>query len=207
MSTNLDLKQTEKTSFKLATYADGTNDIALGLVMILLGIYPFTRAALGVTWNFLGYLLILGLIVFFQSRLRARLAPSRIGLVKFGPAVNKRLKLALVLTFTLLFLTALTWYFSAQGYFFPTPSWISEIGIDLFFAVAILGAFWAIAYTLALTRFYLYGVLLALSLPLQTLLPIYEGTPFLVSGGIITVLGAVLLARFLKQYPEIQEEV
>ena len=34
MSTNLDLKQTEKASFKLAAYGDGLNDISLGLTWL-----------------------------------------------------------------------------------------------------------------------------------------------------------------------------
>ena len=52
MNTNLDLKQTEQASFKLAAYADGTSDLSLGQVYILLGIYPYTRAQLGPAWNF-----------------------------------------------------------------------------------------------------------------------------------------------------------
>ncbi|MGB2962454.1 MAG: hypothetical protein WBB69_00520 [Anaerolineales bacterium] len=208
MNRNIDLKQTEQTSFKLAAYADGINDISLGLVIILLGIYPLTRAAFGVNLNMLFFLVVLGIIVFGQKRLKARLTPSRIGLVKFGDAAHKRLKVALLITSVLLALTAVTWGLSGQDYFLPAQSWLGTYGFDIFFALAILVIFSAMAYTLQLTRYYLYGLLFGASLLLQAILSDrwFEGLPVLLSGVIIVGIGVYLLTRFLKEFPAVAEE-
>jgi hypothetical protein len=201
MNANLDLKSTEKASFKLAAHADGTADISLGLVFMLLGIFPLTRAALGPSWNMVFYLAMLGIIVFTQTRVRARLLPDRIGVVKFGEKVKKRKMVALLITIVLAALMIATWVLSARGYFIPS-SWLGQYGFDILVALVILGIFWGIAYTLELRRYYLYGLMLAVGFPIQALLTgIYEGTPFLAAGLIITIIGAVLLNRFLKAYP------
>ena len=59
------------------------------------------------------------------------------------------------------------------------------------------------AYSLGVTRYYLYGLLFGASMLLQgiALEGLYEGVPMLAAGAIVTIIGAVLLARFLKQYP------
>ena len=84
MNANLDLKQTEKASFQLAAYADGTSDISLGLVFVLLGFYPLTRTFLGPILNMVVFLAALAAIVISLQVLRSRITPTRIGLVQFG---------------------------------------------------------------------------------------------------------------------------
>ena len=66
MSTNLDLKQTEKASYRLAAYADGTGDLSLGLVFILLGVLPPLPGSL-------------------RTRLEYPLFPGGAGLDRFHP--------------------------------------------------------------------------------------------------------------------------
>ena len=207
MNAQIDLKQTERNSFKLATYADGLNDISLGLVMILMGIYPLTRELLGVNGNIIFSLGVLVVIFIGQFSLRARLAPSRIGLVMFGERIQKRIKTALLVGIILFFLTVGTWYLSSQGYFLPTPTWLGSYGFDILIALVVLGIFSVMAYTLELTRFYLYGLLLGATFPLQTLLPVYQGIPYFVSGAIMIGIGAVLLARFLREYPAVAADL
>lgn len=206
MSTKLDLKSTEKASYKLAAYADGTADLSLGLVMILLGIYPFSRNLLGAYWNFPIFLVALGLVVYLQSRIRQRITPSRIGLVSFGEKTKKRTRVALIVTVVLFILTVLTWVGAAGGKFFPFPSWMGSYGVEIIAALVILAIFFSIAYSLELTRFYLYGVLMAASLILQAALDTYDGVQFLTTGLIITAIGLVLMNRFLKQFPEVSED-
>jgi len=116
MNAQIDLKQTERNSFKLSAYADGTADISLGLMMILLGTYPITRELFGVAYNILFFFVVLGLIIFAQIRIKARLTPSRIGLVNFGEKTQKRMKVAVLITGLLVLSTAATWYLSSQGY-------------------------------------------------------------------------------------------
>ena len=206
MNAKLDLKQTERNSFKLSAYADGTADISIGLVMILLGTYPITRELFGVAYNILFFFVVLGLIIFAQIRIKARLTPSRIGLVNFGEKTQKRLKVAVLITFVLVLSTAVTWYLSAQGYMLPKGSVMGAYGFDILIGVIVLAIFSAMAYTLELTRYYLYGLLLGASFPLPTIFPISDGLPTLLSGVVIVSIGAVLLVRFLDKYPAVGEE-
>jgi len=206
MNANLDLKSTEKASFKLAAYSDGIADIGLGLVVITLGIYPYTRELLGQGWSALLYLASVGLIIFLQTYVKNRLAPSRIGIVDFGKRATKRLRALGLITAVLVVLTALTWYLSSQGYFLPSPAspgsaWMGTYGFDILLAVIVLLIFSAMAYTLDLSRFYFYGLILGLSFPLQTLLPAYPRFPVLTAGIVIVAVGVVLLTRFLKDFP------
>lgn len=208
MDANLDLKQTQKASFKLAAYADGINDILLGLILALLGLFPITRAAFGPSLNMLFFLAALIGISTVMMLIRKRLTPARIGLVKFGPASHKRLKAALLVTTTLLALTAVLWGLAGQGWFLPSPSWLSSYGFDIFFALVVLGIFCTMAYSLNVARYYFYGTLFGGGMLLQALhLPgLYEGLPMLAAGGIITAIGAYLLIRFLKEYPAADAE-
>lgn len=209
MNTQIDLKQTEKASYRLAAYGDGTADLALGMTFLLLGLYPLTRAAFGPSWNMLFFLAVLGAIVGIQTWARSRLAPSRIGIVKFGPRVKNRLRLALLVTILLAAAMIATWALSARGWFPGTPAWLGAYGFEIIVSLIVLAIMWSMAYTLELTRYYFYGLLLAAGFPLQAAMTVYEGIPFLTAGGIIAVIGAVLLARFLKQYPPLDagEEV
>jgi hypothetical protein len=201
MSTNLDLKSTERASFKLAAYADGLNDISLGLIMILFSTYSIIRAAFGVEINVLFFFAVLVVVIGLHLYLKSRLVPDRIGIVKFGGRSRQRFKIALLITGALVFLTTLTWILTSQGYFFPVPSWLDSYGFDILIGLAILAIFSAMAYTLKLTRFYLYALLLGFSIPLQTLVNDNYWLPLMSSGVIITVIGIILLSRFLKKYP------
>jgi len=61
------------------------------------------------------------------------------------------------------------------------------------------------AYTLELTRYYFYGLLLGASFPLPSIFPINNGLPSLLSGVVIVSVGAVLLVRFLAKYPAAEQ--
>jgi hypothetical protein len=208
MNNNLDLKSTEKASFKLAAYADGLNDLTLGSLLMLLGLFPLTRAAFGPSLNMVFFLVAMGGISAATLLIRKRLTPSRIGLVKFGPSAHKRLKVALLVTTLLLALTAILWGLAGQDYFLSSPSWLSSYGIDIFFALVILGIFWSMAYSLGITRYYLYGILFGAGLILQALhLPgVYEGLSMLIAGGVVSAIGTTLLIQFLKRFPAVVEE-
>ena len=201
MTNHIDLKSTERASYRLAAYADGTSDISLGLVFILLGCYAYTREVLGPGWNMLFFLVMLGLITLGQGLLRKKLIPERIGVVKFGPHVQKRKRVFLLITILLAAGMIATWVGSARGWSPAFPDWFRNWGFEISVALIILGIFWGVAYTMSLRRFYFYGVLLAAGFPLMSLIQIYEGVPFLAAGAIITGIGVFLLNRFLKGFP------
>jgi hypothetical protein len=204
MNAQLDIKNTEKASFKLANYADGTVDIGLGLVMILLGFNPLTRQSLGVTLNFILFLVGLGIIVGLQTLLKSRVAPSRVGVVRFGQRVLNRKKAAIIVTAVLVVLTGLTWYASARGIPLPHPVLFGRYGLDLVFAALILAVFWILGYTLGVYRYYPYGVLLAVAFldPLPSSLVGWDLQLSLALAGVVILLvGVFLLLRFLRVYP------
>jgi len=206
MNDQLDLKQTEQASFKLAAYADGTSDITLGSMFILLGCYAWTREAFGAALNMVFFLAFLAAITISMGILRKRLVPERIGVVKFGPQVKKRQLVFLLITILLAAGMIATWVLSARGWSPIFPTWVRSWGFEIIVALIVLGIFGAIAYTMNIQRYYLYGVLLAATFMVQIIPPTYEGLPFLAAGAIITIIGIVLLYRFLKAYPVQEEE-
>jgi hypothetical protein len=52
-----------------------------------------------------------------------------------------------------------------------------------------------------MTRFYLYGILLGLSILLQGMVDKFAGVQFLVSGLIIAAIGVYVLTNFIKKKP------
>jgi len=205
MNANYDLKQTEKASFKLAAYGDGTTDLSMGLIFLLLGLFPLTRELLGPSWNVLFFLVVLSLVVVTQGWVSKMLGPSRIGIVKFGPRVKNRMRVSLLITVTLAIVMIAAWVLAVRGWFPGTPDWLGQYGFEILVSLIVLLIMWGIAYSLGLRRYYLYGILLAAGFPIQAATSVYEGLPWLVAGGIILVIGAFLLIRFLKQYPPLDE--
>jgi hypothetical protein len=207
MNAQIDLKSTAKASYKLAAFGDGLTDLTLGLVMIALGTFPLTRAAFGPSLNMLFFVLLLVGISAVLMGVRKRLVPSRLGLVTFGSASRKRLKTGLLITTLLLAVSAVLWGLAGQGWFLPSPSWLSSYGFDIFFALVILGIFCTMAYSLGVIRYYLYGLLFGASMLLQgiALEGLYEGVPMLAAGGIITAIGIYLLVQFLNRFPAVTE--
>ena len=127
MSTNLDLKQTEKASFKLAAYGDGLNDISLGLTMATLSLYPVTREALGLTGNLLFLFAMLGLILWLQFPFKNKLTSERLGLVKLGPKGQQRLKIAVLIIAVLFTLTTFNLVPDLAGLFPPLTNLVEQL--------------------------------------------------------------------------------
>ncbi len=207
MNANLDLKQTERNSFKLATYADGINDISLGLTMILLSLYPFTREVFGVGFNILFFFAVLGTIIWLQIKFKSRLGPERIGLVNFGQKAQKLIKVAVLITGLLVLSVAATWYLFSQGYMLPKGSIMGTYGFDILIALVVLGIFSAMAYALELTRFYFYGFLLAFAFLdfIPSLQNLAIQVPLGIAGLVIVGVGIGLLVRFLGKYPAAEQ--
>ena len=206
MNTRIDLKSSEKASYKLATFADCTADLMVGLSLLLLDLFPLTRAALGPTCNALFFLVVLNAIAFVFSWGRKKLGFSRIGVVKFGALVKKRVWISGLITAALSAGMILIWILSSRGQFPNTSAWLGDYSIEIVVSVIVLMILvGGLAYTFGVQRYYLFGILIAACFPLQQLLPVYEGTPFLAAGGIITLCGSVILAGFLKEYPPLDE--
>ena len=215
MSHSLSLKTAERNSFKLATYTDGFNDISLGVVLVLLSVFLITCSLLGPVINaifILGTTLILvGAISYFRNRL----VPLRVGLVKFGKPVKKRLRNAVIMTILSVGATLVTWFLSTRENFKEPvwtrlPQWVTDFNVDIIFSFLIIGFFFVLAYSMAMPRFYLYGLLIGIGNLVSIIQLIYFGVLFQyhleIAGLVITGIGVYLLIRFLKMYSVPTEE-
>jgi hypothetical protein len=208
MNANLDLKETEKASYRLAAFGDGTADLTLGLSFLLLGCFPLTRAAFGPTINAVIFLIALYGIIFLTSQVRKKLGPSRLGIVTFGDRVKKRSRIMGIITALLSLAMIAVWFRFSRNQFPDTSQWLSGYGFEYTVSLIVLMILaGGMAYTLGVQRYYFHAILIAACFPVQAALEgIYEGAPFLAAGLIITVVGAVLMFRFLKQYPPLTED-
>ncbi|MBC8504740.1 MAG: hypothetical protein ISR58_20530 [Anaerolineales bacterium] len=216
MSQSLNLKTAERNSFKLATYTDGLNDISLGIVMIVLSLYSFTRNLLGPVLNAVAILIVVLIAVGSLSFIKSRLVPPRVGIVKFGSQTKTRLIKAVSATAILVLAVLATWYISASDIIFqePTwerlPRWVTDFDVDIFFTLLTIALFSSIAYSFSVLRFHLYGLLFGFGMLLSTILSVYRGIefqyPMAFSGLVILGIGIYILFQFMKSYPRHSEE-
>jgi hypothetical protein len=155
----------------------------------------------------LGVLLLLVGLAWFLKR---RLILPRSGVVKFGQSTKREIRNAHILTWGLVLATFAVLILSANRLITePTwenlPRWFTDFDLDLVFALVIFAFFAMIAYSMGLPRFYLHGLLLAVGNFTSTVLLVYNevqfGWPLALAGGIIAIIGAAVLFRFLQQHP------
>ena len=134
---------------------------------------------------------------------KKRITVPRIGLVRFGEIRRKKRHIVVaILTASAVFLLALT-LITEKGLLAE----LQGIGaISIIVGMNILIVFSFMAYFLSCTRLYMYAVLLGITEPLSSVLGnkgVLED-PYLllliISSGMI-VTGAILLVRFMRQYP------
>ena len=197
----------EKETLKKTAYADGTADISLGLVFLLLGFFNWSREMLGPTLNMVFFLIFIVAIILTLQVLRNRLVPERVGVVDKNIPEQKSKRVFALITILIIFGMIATWILSIRGWSSSLPPFLRDYGFGLVVSLVMLGIFSAAAFFLELPRYYLYGILLASGMPLQAFLTgIYEGTAFILAGMIISGIGVYLFVRFLKAYPAKQEE-
>lgn len=218
MSENINLKEIERRAFT-STFQDGLWDIFLGLLLLNVGIGAILGGLLGETEMSLMFLLgsMVGLTAFAGLVLlgfwagKKFVTTPRIGRVRFGEqrkAKMKNFRAVLFLSVLLgVIMLILGWAAAGDG----LPEWMAEIPIPLYvWPVQTIVLFGLGAYFLDVTRFYAYGVLYGLPLPLGILLvrnTDLSGTgsmviTFGVTAGVMVVIGVVLFIRFLRDYPK-----
>jgi len=221
MSQNISLKDLERRAFK-STFQDGLWDIFLGLLLLNVGIGTIVGGMVGdaemspaslvrimlmiVPWPFLV------LIAFWAGK--KFITTPRIGLVKFGPQRESKVKNLRAVLFLSVLLTVvmLFWGWAAMGN--GLPWWVTEIPLPLYvWPAQTIIVFGLAAYFLDVPRFYAYGVLYGLPLPVGMLL--VKNTDFSVLGstaitygvsvGVMVLIGVILFIRFLRQCPALAE--
>jgi hypothetical protein len=207
MAAEINLKEVERRAWK-SFFQDGLWDIYLGLLLLAMGVSAWlSDQDIPETTHFTIYipLLILAMVALWAGK--RFITVPRIGRVKIGPKGKARKRKARVLLFfsvvvgLALFLVALVAYNHPAG-------WASLVRylLPAVWALNMLIVFGLGAYFLEFNRLYLHAVLYALPVPVDFLVRELTGVnlgyiAFTVPALIILLVGGVVLARFLRDYP------
>ena len=210
------LSEVHKRTVRLLSYEDGLWDLLLGVVFLLLAIYPLTRACLGPAWNLALFVGLLLLATAIFTALRRRITTPRLGYVRARVTPEKKLILAatvalLALTVGLVILTLVkpAWLGGPAPAVALSNVWSYQVEILVLLALIVL--FSAMGYRFGIPRLYLYGWLLGGANLASVIL--YRGAPegfnwpLATAAGIILLIGAALLVRMLRKYPVREAEV
>jgi hypothetical protein len=210
--TAFNLNEIEKKAFR-STFQDGIWDIFLGLLLLNLSfgaLLSNSGVSEGLTIIILTALAAVIVLVFIAGK--KRITIRRMGLVKFGPKRKRKvwksriILLASVFAGLIVFLAALLVSYYPAGrskmVFLLPAAWVANSII----------VFSLLAHYLDCRRLYLYGILFALPVPVDmaikelagvNLIPIALAVPAV----IMLAVGAVLLNRFLRDYPLLSQEI
>jgi len=211
MIEKINLKEIERKAYR-SFFQDGIYDVVWGIMLIGFGLSPLLKnIGLARPLNIVVFP-ILALVILLVGK--KYITTPRLGVVKFGPKrksdKQKMWKLAsiIMLIQIILILLIKNEAFSSLGEMHKSNSIIPLI-VSLF-----LVTFSAIiAHFLGFPRFFLFGLMMAISYPAAGILYKYIGAPldglipFCISGLILVFYGIVLLIRFLKKYPKSELEV
>jgi hypothetical protein len=199
-----DLTNLEKQAFR-RFYEDGLFDIFLGLMLGTMAI-----GALVTDWSgseVSGMLVMFGIAlvgVVSLMQVRRRLLSSRLGEFKPGPARQRRIHITRLALLGSVVIGVILFGVVAAG---DTSIVSLEVLMPLVWflnAVIVLGA---MAYFLDVPRFYLYGFLFGLAMPVLVwpdVLWDYRVVPWIAFGVpavIVVAIGVFKLTRFLRDYP------
>jgi len=201
MSKEISLQEAEKRVFKSA-YDDGMWDILIGSVLLMMVIAPFLSTKLGDFWSSAVSVPFWALVYVVTRLVRRNIVKPRIGEVRFGASRIRKLR-----KFTLIMLVINIVAFIlglASARYFQDTRWIPSLSLGLI----LLAGFSLAAYFLDSPRFYLYGLMIVLAVPVgewlyQNMGFSHHGFPVsfgLTSATIITV-GLVKFIQLVRSHP------
>ena len=206
-----DLKKLERMVW-IRCYEDGLIDIFLGILLLLMGSGHITMYRFGMSETGSIVAMVILQIVAVGALVAAKrvFTYPRIGQVKFGPKGRSRVKkwffvlVGSAVVGLALFLLAMASQSGGLG------AVNTDILLPVVYVLNMVAVFGMFAWISGLPRFLLVGVLYALPLPLtigfRELAGIRIGyTSFAIPGGLICLMGIVILIRFLRKYPRLQE--
>jgi drug/metabolite transporter (DMT)-like permease len=211
--TVFNLTEIEKKAYR-STFQDGLWDIFLGSQLLILSM-SVLLSNMGLTKKLhMGLLIILQVLVVLAFTIgKKHITIPRMGFVKFGPKRKRKItKSRIILIISVV--AGLTVFLIASVFIQSNPA---NRSILLLFApvawvVNSVIIFSLLAYYMDFTRLYLYSVLFALPLPVDIAIKQFTNlnlslVAFAVPGIAMLIVGTVLLARFLRDYPISGQEV
>jgi hypothetical protein len=201
MSDKLNLQEADRQVFT-AGFEDGLVDIFLASFVLMFAIGPFLSVYLGDFWSSAIFLPLWFMVFLVLRWIRIHVIRPRSGVVSYGPVRKKKMTVYvwIMLALNILFLIA-GFVFS----FMPTsPGWTRIIP---FIAMLLICSTLA-GYFLNITRFYVYGLMMAGGFFVgewlyQTFGVAHHGYPivFGISTGIIFLIGLIKLITFIHDNP------
>ena len=201
MTERIDLKEADRRVFA-TSFEDGLVDIFLSCFVLMFVLAPFFSVYIGDFWSSAIFLPFWGVIYLVIRWIRNQVIKPRSGVVKYGP---RRIKKMTIFTGIMLILNVIFLILGMVAFFMPQgPGWTKTIP----FSLMLLVSFSLAGYFLAVTRFYVYGLMLAGGFFLgewlyQTYGVSHHGIPlvFGISAAIIFLTGLVKFFKFLRDNP------
>ncbi|MFG1690591.1 hypothetical protein ACGF5M_00305 [Gemmatimonadota bacterium] len=210
---NINLDKLERMVW-IRAHQDGLIDVFLGVLLLLMGSGHLTMERFGMTEKGAIIAMVILQVIAVAALVAAKrlLTYPRIGRVKFGPkAKSRHTKTVIVLSGSavvglVLFVIAGAARSGGLG------ALNTDVLMPVIYVLNMVVVFGMFAWISGVTRFYLVGVLYAVPLPLAIGLKELAGIrigyfSFAIPGALICLMGIIVLIRFLRQYPPLQEGV
>lgn len=202
MTPEMNLKELERKAWT-AYFDDGILDITAGLFILAFGI--------GMTTQYTGLAAFAWMVVFFFAAAKKSITLPRVGLVKFSPEREERMKKEtsfFVIFFSITAVIGLAFFLVLSASIPQSVKTIvgemALVGYQLIIAAGIC----LVGYWKQIRRFYGYTGFLLIAIVVGMLFDIPGANPltimtyqFTATGVIILLTGLLVLARFFKRYP------
>ena len=188
MSQNKTLKAVDRKIFK-TYFEDGLLDIFLAAFVLMFAVGPYLSGTLGDFWSSFIFLPFFGLVYLVLRAVRRRVVTPRIGSVKWGAMRTSKLRTG---TIILLIINLIFFVLGVVSFLMPIGS---GFVMSIRFSVMMLILFSAAGYMLDFNFLYVYGVLIALAMPVGEWL--YQTAGFS-HHGFPVVFGSVSVIMFVR---------
>jgi len=199
MSQSADFRKLEQKAY-LSYHQDGLIDLIVGSIVLCIAISEVADSSI---WNLIALLLI-----FAYMPLKRRITFPRLGYVKFNVkrgGVNMRLAGVVAIGVLVISLVSiLVLLLSGKSSSSPLILAVRQSPLLVYALLGFIG-FGLAGLVLRLPRLFLYALLSLAMMISGHLLNLPLWLPFLLLGGTILAIGAVLLIGFLRRYPIAEE--
>lgn len=193
MSDHKTLKAMDRKIFT-SYFADGLLDMFLAAFVLMFAVGPFLSGPLGDFWGTVIFLPFFGLVYLILRYIRKRVVSPRIGSVKWGEMRKRKLRTVSII---MLIINVIFLLLGVVVFFQPMASGYT---VSIQFSVIMLILFTAAGYMLDFSFLYVYGILIALAMPVGEWL--YQTAGFSHHGFPVVFgsLAVIMLARGLYKF-------
>ena len=199
MSDNKMLKEMDRKIFT-TYFEDGLLDIFLAAFVLMFAVGPFLSGPLGDFWGTVVFLPFWVLVFLILRFIRKRVVAPRIGSVTWGEMRKRKLRTVLIV---MLIINVIFLFLGLVAFFRPIASGYT---VSIRFSAIMLILFTAAGYMLDFSFLYVYGILIALAMPIGEWL--YQTAGFSHHGFpvVFGTLAVIMLARGLYKFITLVKE-